>query len=54
MTRTVGPAVLQAEKYHDCVFINQADAACAEGLASLLPSPVVTGSLREEQWQKVK
>ncbi len=47
-------AVLQAEKYHDCVFINQADAACAEGLASLLPSPVVTGSLREEQWQKVK
>lgn len=46
--------VLQAEEYHDCVFINQADAACAAGLASLLPCPVVTGSLREEQWKRVK
>lgn len=47
-------AVLSAEKYHDCVFINQADAAPADTLAALIPCPVVTGSLRQKRWQKVK
>ena len=47
-------AVLSAEKYHDTVFINQADAAPADTLAALIPCPVVTGSLRQKRWQKVK
>ena len=47
-------AVLSAEKYHDTVFINQADAAPTDALAALIPCPVVTGSLRQKRWQKVK
>lgn len=47
-------AVLSAEKYHDCVFINQTDAAAADELASLLTCPVVTGSLQNKTWKRLK
>ena len=47
-------AVLSAEKCYDIVFINQADIVPADTLAALIPCPVVTGSLRQKRWQRVK
>ena len=47
-------AVLSAEKCYDVVFINQADIVPAATLAALIPCPVVTGSLRQKRWKRVK
>ena len=49
--------VLKEENLSDRVFINQADTADPEGpaqLASLLPWPVVLGSLKNSTWKKIQ
>lgn len=49
--------VLKEENLSDRVFINQADTADSEGpaqLASLLPWPVVLGSLKNSTWKKIQ